>query len=427
MEENELQNRIQQLEKENRILQKKLQRSLTSQIEAEQTNDRKEALLRKTIQDLQASRATIQHNHEKLQYQAQELEEALSNLKRTQAHLVQSEKMSSLGQLVAGVAHEINNPISFIYGNLIHARKYAENLMQLFQAYQSQASIAEINALIEEIDLPFVMNDFPQILRSMQTGAERIEEIVGLLRTFSRLDEAQLKTVDLHEGLDSTLMILGSRLNPNIEVIKHYGNLPKIECYASALNQVFLNLLSNAIDAVEHQDHPQITIQTEVNQHIQISIRDNGTGIPEDLQTQIFDPFFTTKPIGKGTGLGLSIAYQIITEQHHGNLRCASIVNQGTTFLIELPYLKKFHNSEQTSPDDEPQSRKSGGAVASLPPRGFANQLKSCKLNLSNSTNCRMSSVSAAGDLPFNPVTTVDEGIAFGQSSEGCSPILAEN
>ncbi|MGG6280412.1 sensor histidine kinase [Leptolyngbya sp. AN03gr2] len=337
MEQIELQNRIQQLEKENRILQKKLQRSLTSQIEAEQTNDRKEALLRKTIQDLRASRATIQHNHEKLQHQAQELEQALSDLKRTQAHLVQSEKMSSLGQLVAGVAHEINNPISFIYGNLLHARKYAENLMQLVQAYQSQASIAELNTLSEEIDLPFMMNDFPRVFRSMQTGAERIEEIVGLLRTFSRLDEAELKEVDLHEGLDSTLMILGSRLNPKIEVIKHYGDLPKIECYASALNQVFLNLLSNAIDAIEHQAHPQIIIQTEVNQHIQISIRDNGIGIPEDLQAQIFDPFFTTKSIGKGTGLGLSIAYQIITEQHHGNLRCESIVNQGTTFFIELP------------------------------------------------------------------------------------------
>ncbi|GAP94570.1 sensor histidine kinase [Leptolyngbya sp. NIES-2104] len=338
MELTELQDRIQQLEKENRILQKKLQRSQASRIELELINDRKEALLRTTIEDLQASRTTIQNNHEKLQHQAQELERTLSELKWTQAQLVQSEKMSGLGQLVAGVAHEINNPINFIYGNLLHARQYAHSLMQLIQAYQSQAPIDEINTLIEDIDLPFVLEDFLHVLRSMQTGAERIEEIVGLLRTFSRLDEAELKVVDLHEGLDSTLMILGSRLNSKIEVIKHYGELPKIECYASAFNQVLLNLLSNAIDALKHRDHPKIMIRTSATPHqIQIEITDNGIGIPQHLQAKIFDPFFTTKPIGQGTGLGLSIAYQIITEQHHGRLQCESVVNQGTTFWIELP------------------------------------------------------------------------------------------
>lgn len=338
MEHVELQNRIQQLEKENRTLQKKLQRSQASQIELELTNDRKEALMRTAIADLQASRATIQNNHKKLQHQAQELEQALSELKRTQAHLVQSEKMSSLGQLVAGVAHEINNPINFIYGNLLHARQYANSLMQLVRAYQSQASLDEIHALTEEIDLPFVLEDFSRVLRSMQTGAKRIEEIIGLLRTFSRLDEADLKRVDLHEGLDSTLMILGSRLNGKINVIKEYGELPKIECYAAALNQVLLNLLSNAIDALEHQDQPKITIRTSATQQsIQIEITDNGIGIPQSIQAKIFDPFFTTKPIGQGTGLGLSIAYQIITEQHHGELQCESIEHQGTTFRIELP------------------------------------------------------------------------------------------
>jgi two-component system, NtrC family, sensor kinase len=338
MEHVELQNRIQQLEKENRTLQKKLQRSQASQIELELTNDRKEALLRTTIADLQASRTTIQNNHEKLQHQAQELEQALSELKRTQAHLVQSEKMSSLGQLVAGVAHEINNPINFIYGNLLHARQYADSIMQLVRAYQSQASIDEIQDLTEEIDLPFVLEDFSRVLQSMQTGAERIEEIIGLLRSFSRLDEADLKLVDLHEGLDSTLMILGSRLNCKINVIKEYGELSKIECYAAALNQVLLNLLSNAIDALEYQEQPKITIRTSATQHsIQIEITDNGIGIPQPIQAKIFDPFFTTKPIGQGTGLGLSIAYQIITEQHHGKLQCESIENQGTTFRIELP------------------------------------------------------------------------------------------
>ncbi|MBW4443007.1 MAG: GHKL domain-containing protein [Plectolyngbya sp. WJT66-NPBG17] len=341
MELTELQQRIQSLEKENRILQKKLQRSQNSQVELEQTNDRKEALLRKAIRDLQQSRATIQSNHETLQHQAAELEQALSKLKCTQTQLVQSEKMLSLGQLVAGVAHEINNPINFIYGNLLHAQQYASTLMQVVQAYQSEE--AEVDALIEEVDLPFVMEDLSKVLQSMQTGAECIEEIVGLLRTFSRLDEAELKTVDLHEGLDSTLMILGSRLKPEIQVIKHYGNLPKIECSAGALNQVFMNLLSNAIDALESRSNtvnwqPMITIRTEVNGHqIRVCIADNGTEIPKEIQTQIFDPFFTTKPIGKGTGLGLSIAYQIIRERHHGELRCQSIENQGTELSIELP------------------------------------------------------------------------------------------
>lgn len=346
-----LQQRVQELEKANRILEKKLKRSESSQAELERTNDLKEALFRKAIRDLQVSQETVQKSHEILQQQAAELEQALSNLKLTQAQLIQSEKMSSLGQLVAGVAHEINNPISFIYGNLRHAQEYAEILVQMIRAYQN-SSIEEIQTLSEEVDLSFVLQDFSSVLRSMSSGAERIEEIVNLLRTFSRLDEAELKSVSLHEGLESTLMILGSRLRgrvnrQEIRIVRTYGELPKIECYAGRINQVFMSLLSNAIDALDVRSQksepdwqPQLTIRTEIDSDwVRVGIADNGTGIPEAIQTRIFDPFFTTKPIGQGTGLGLSIAYQIITEHHRGKLNCHSVVDQGTEFLIELPLL----------------------------------------------------------------------------------------
>ncbi|MCU0550882.1 MAG: ATP-binding protein [Leptolyngbya sp. Prado105] len=349
MECQALEKRVQELERENRILQKKLRRSESNQLELEKTNDLKEALLRKAILDLQASRSTIQQNHETLRQQASKLEQALLNLKLTQTQLIQSEKMSSLGQLVAGVAHEINNPINFIYGNLRHAQQYAETLVRVIQAYQKD-SIEEINALMEEVDLPFVLEDFSSVLRSMTSGAERIEEIVSLLRTFSRLDEAELKLVNLHEGLDSTLMILASRLRaktnrPEIRVTKAYGDLPNIECYAGQINQVFMSLISNAIDALDARSkippaewHPKLTIRTEIDHRwMRIWIADNGIGIPEEIQTRIFDPFFTTKPIGQGTGLGLSIAYQIVTEQHHGSLDCHSVINLGTEFVIEIP------------------------------------------------------------------------------------------
>lgn len=287
------------------------------------------------------------------QTQAQQLSEALEYLRKTQAQLIQSEKMSSLGHLVAGIAHEINNPVNFISGNLTHASDYFQDLQHLIELYQEHypEPVPELQAYAEEIDLEFLLEDLSRLLSSMHIGTERIRQIVLSLRNFSRLDEAEVKPVNIHDGIDSTLLILHGRLKAKgnwtgIEVRKNYGNLPLIECYASQLNQVFMNLLSNAIDAVYDRPEPrQITITTEVDRAgadgktkvAKISIQDNGAGMPEDIRQQIFDPFFTTKPVGQGTGLGLSISYQIVVEKHHGWISCTSQPGEGTTFTIEIP------------------------------------------------------------------------------------------
>ncbi|MBD2292708.1 amino acid permease [Anabaena sphaerica FACHB-251] len=269
------------------------------------------------------------------------------------AQLVQIEKMSSLGQLVAGIAHEINNPVSFIYGNIHPANQYIQDLIRLIQLYQQHypQPVTEIQNEIETIDLNFVLTDLPKLLNSMEVGSRRIKEIVLSLRNFSRLDEAEMKAVNIHEGIDNTLMILQNRFKatsdrPAIEVIKEYGKLPLVECYAGQLNQVFMNILANGIDALEESiakgkeiEEPQIQIHTQItiNEQVIISIKDNASGIPEHIQKHLFEPFFTTKPVGKGTGLGLSISYQIITEKHGGNLKCVSYPEMGTEFVIAIP------------------------------------------------------------------------------------------
>jgi signal transduction histidine kinase len=295
---------------------------------------------------------------------AQTLESSLQELRQTQAALVQSEKMSSLGQLVAGIAHEINNPINFVHANLEFVNRYASDLLSLIKLYQSHypQPFQAIQDHQYDIDIEFLQTDLVKILSSMQMGTDRIREIILGLRNFSRLDEAEFKTVDLHEGIDSTLMILQARLKgrtSDIRVIRDYGDLPRVNCYPGPLNQVMMNLLTNAIDALEqaprpqpsstrvdsgstehHTQHPLPTIHiqtTEMDDFVQIKISDNGVGIPIAVQARLFDPFFTTKPVGKGTGLGLSISYQIITEKHGGTLRCISTVGIGTTFVIEIP------------------------------------------------------------------------------------------
>ncbi|WP_335337755.1 sensor histidine kinase [Nostoc piscinale] len=294
-----------------------------------------------------------------------ELEQTLQELQNTQLHLIQTEKMSSLGQLVAGVAHEINNPVNFIYGNLKYAREYTQQLMDLINLYQQEYSgtNSQINTTIKELDIEFILDDLPKILSSMEVGADRIREIVLTLRNFSRLDEAEMKPVDIHEGIDSTLLILqhslkGKTGQKEIKVIKDYcENLPQIECYAGGLNQVFMNILNNAVDALREkeveelkqkikQQNNYIQIQTQVKnkKYILIRIKDNGFGIPEEVKSKLFDPFFTTKPVGKGTGLGLSISYQIIVDKHKGNINCISSSGRGTEFVIELPIKQTSYN-----------------------------------------------------------------------------------
>ena len=280
-----------------------------------------------------------------------ELTAALQQLQQTQAQLIQQEKMSSLGQLVAGVAHEINNPVSFIYGNINPAKDYIDDVLELIQLYQQSYpnSTPLIQAKLQQLDWEFIQRDFPKLLDSIKIGADRIRKIVQSLRNFSRLDEAEMKAVDLHEGIDNTLLILEKRLqaNPNrpaIQVVKDYGDLPLVECYAGEINQVFMNLLINAIDAldVDLLKPPRIYILTQRvdDETVAIHVQDNGIGIPAKLKSRVFEPFFTTKPVGKGTGLGLSISYKIV-EKHGGTINYCSQLGKGTEFVVKLPRSQK--------------------------------------------------------------------------------------
>lgn len=277
---------------------------------------------------------------------ANQLEDTLGKLKTTQSQMIHSEKMSSLGQLVAGIAHEINNPVNFIYGNLNYISEYTNNLLELVNLYQQVYPHPGtlITDKIEDIELEFIKDDSRKLISSLEVGAERIRDIVLNLRNFSRIDQGELKYVNIHEGIDSTLIILQSKIKSRgeksaINLIRNYGNLPDIECYAGQLNQVFMNILGNAIDAIDNDKEGIIKITTEVidSDWIKVIIADNGPGIPDEIQPKLFDPFFTTKPVGEGTGLGLSISYQIIVEKHNGQISCVSEIGKGTQFIITIP------------------------------------------------------------------------------------------
>jgi two-component system, NtrC family, sensor kinase len=307
-----------------------------------------------------------------LEEKASTLANIVQQLKSTQAQLIQTEKMSSLGQLVAGVAHEINNPVNFIYANLQHVSEYTQGLLSVVHIYQQAypESQPEIKQLLKKIDLDFIIEDLPKIVSSMELGTERIQEIVLSLRNFSRIDEVQKKFVNIHEGIESTLLILQHRLKarknkPEIKIIKEYSNLPPVECNPGQINQVLMNLLCNAIDAIEESGmmnnhnnqnnqtigNPHITIRTKVTNNstdketidnwVIISIADSAQGMTEEVRGRLFDPFFTTKPVGKGTGLGLSICYQIVVDKHGGKLSCISSPGEGAEFIIEIPVKAK--------------------------------------------------------------------------------------
>ncbi|MBW4511875.1 MAG: sensor histidine kinase [Scytonematopsis contorta HA4267-MV1] len=357
MEATDYETRLKELEKSVRILKKKLERSEADRLQLEKASEIREFTLKNVIQELEESQLSLEKR-------SQELETALINLKTLQVKLIESEKMSALGVLVAGIAHEINNPVSFIYGNLDHAKNYFDDLIRLLNLYQQHypEPIAAIQKEIKVIELEFIKEDSEKLFQSMNMGAERICQIVKSLRTFSRLDEAEFKQVNIHDGIDSTLVILNNRLKPTsknykgIQIIRDYGNLPLVYCSPGQLNQVFINIIVNAIDALEEKNKQQIDnnnqesepsqihIQTEVinNEWALVRIADNALGMNEKVRSQLFDPFFTTKDIGKGTGLGLSITYQIIVELHSGKLECVSTLGTGTEFVIQIPILQKF-------------------------------------------------------------------------------------
>ncbi|MEH2288449.1 sensor histidine kinase [Nostoc sp.] len=345
MEILDYQQEIKELKKINRILQKKLERSESDRIKLEETNQKKECLLRRVIDELK-------EYQNKLEERSHELEIMLINVQ------IMQNKMSTLGSMVADVAHEINNPVGFIAANLTPAKEYIDNLLHLIDLYQQTypKTSQQIQETIEMIDLEYVREDLPKLISSMREGTDRISNISHSLRTFSRADTEQKTLFNIHEGINSTLLILKHRLQANnirpaIQVVKYYEELPLVECFSGQLNQVFMNLLANAIDALDESttglnfndiklNYNQITIQTTLTEnknHVLIRIQDNGVGISVDVQQKIFDHLFTTKPVGKGTGLGLSIAYQIIVQKHKGTLEVNSVLGKGSEFIITIP------------------------------------------------------------------------------------------
>lgn len=347
------------LEKENRILRKKLERSERDRQSLETNMERSESLMRNVIAELEASRVSLVER-------GQELEQTLSQLQQAQVQLIEAEKMSALGTPVAGIAHEINNPVSFVHGNVSHAQSHVQELLRIIAAYQDAYPIPapRVQSLLNETDLEFLQEDVIKVLQSMQMGTKRISDIVRSLRTFSRLDEADFKAADLHEGLESTLMILQHRLKacgdlPEIEIVKEFEQLPLVECYPGKLNQVFMNLLANAIDAVQERYRqaegprltPQITLKTrQIGDSVAIHVIDNGTGIADCDRSRLFNPFFTTKPVGYGVGLGLSISYQIVADQHRGQLICHSRLKEGTEFIIQIPRRQRLEAAHSPAP-----------------------------------------------------------------------------
>lgn len=290
----------------------------------------------------------------------QQLEATASELEQIQNHLLQMEKMSMLGQMVSGIAHEINNPINFIYGNIPYIEEHVQDLLEVIDVYKEACppNNEDVEEIEEEVDLEFILEDLPRILGSVKVGAERIRELVLNLRSFYRHDEASMKESDINEGIDTTLVLLYNRYKGNIDVVKNFGEIPPVECYINQLNQVFMNMISNAIDTLLEHPRPEgekrkieISTQRAGDDRISVSITDNGAGIPPEVKARLFEPFFTTKPIGVGTGLGLSISRQIVVETHGGWIECDSTPGEGTSFTVELP-ISQEHRQNSSSDRD---------------------------------------------------------------------------
>jgi signal transduction histidine kinase len=337
---------------------------------AGEIHDANKNLQREVVERMQIEDA-LRQSEEREREKATQLESTILELKRTQAQLIQTEKMSSLGQLAAGMAHEINNPVNFIHGNIRPIRDYTNDLLELIELFHQEYpdSTEAIEDFMDEIDLDFLRQDLNKALDSMQSGTERIHSIIKSLQNFSRLDEMGMKRVNLLDGLNSSLAMLRSRFKgnskrPPIEVVGDFKELPPVMCYPSQINQTMINLIDNAIDAIEEQystlslppqDSPKITIRTQTldDDRVCISIADNANGMPPEVLECIFNPFFTTKPVGQGTGLGLSVAYQTIHENHDGQLLCTSVVGKGTEFQIVLPIVnrEKMHIQQSVETD----------------------------------------------------------------------------
>jgi signal transduction histidine kinase len=298
--------------------------------------------LKETNEQLEIKSTSLEKQKIETDLKNSELEATMYKLKSTQSQLVESEKMASLGQLTAGIAHEINNPINFVYSSVVPLTKDIEEIKELYHSCkkfndlpQNHKNLEELNKKFDELNPDYLFSEIQSLLTGIKEGAERTKAIVAGLRNFSRLDENEIKPIDIHEGLDSTLMLLRNKLKTRIEIIKNYGNIPKVECYPGKINQVFMNIINNASQAIENEG--KITISTwQENTNIYISIKDDGHGFDETVKSKIFEPFYTTKDVGQGTGLGLAISYGII-ENHHGKIEVNSAPGKGSEFIICLP------------------------------------------------------------------------------------------
>ena len=321
-------------------------------------------ILKKYLNELNIERNRIRQLNTGLEQRTFELTRAMKELKQAQGQLVQTEKMSSLGQMVAGIAHEINNPIGFVQGNIPYLEDYFQDLLGLIRLYETEypQPTPAIEGKRKEMCMDFLLEDIPNILASMAVGTSRVSNIVVSLRNYARLDEATIKNVDIHEGVESTLLILNHRIQHDVEVIRDYGTLPLVRCSPSQLNQVFTNIIANALDAMldSNSATKQLIIKTRTvnSDQIQISLRDTGPGISPEVKPKIFDPFFTTKPVGEGTGLGLGICFKIV-EQHQGTIDVETAVGRGTAFVITLP----VHTEDKDSSQDCVASQQANGKI----------------------------------------------------------------